>query len=89
MAQCEQTGRSNPQMPAGFDITGTCGCAYDRALAGKPNPEAIMTNPQTSQAVSEAIASCARERMGAAGAAPSGGAEEAEEEAAEEGAEEK
>ena len=89
MARCEERGRANPQVPAGFDFTGACGCAYDRSLADKPDPQAFATNPANGPAVSGAIATCVQERIGAAGASSAAGAEEAGDEAAEEGSEEK
>jgi hypothetical protein len=55
-------------------------------VAGNPNPQAVLSNPETGPAVSQAVATCIRERMGAGGAAPAAGGEEAAEE---EGAEEK
>ncbi len=90
MAECEQRGRATQGVPADFDFTGACGCAYDRALADKPDPQAFSTNPQARTVIAEALATCIREQVRAAGASPSAGAEEAGEEAAEEeGTEEK
>lgn len=83
LAQCLQQTRSDPDLPQGFDGAGACGCAYDKALAGKPDPVAYMNTPEGTQTTGQALAACMIER-GAGADGAKGSAEEAEEEAAEE-----
>jgi hypothetical protein len=82
-SQCEQTIRSNPSAPPGFDAAGTCNCAIQSAFGNQADPVAFAKSPEGRQALTQAIVTCGQQRMGGAAGAQTpadGNAAEAEEE---------
>lgn len=79
-SQCEQTIRSNPSAPPGFDAAGTCSCAIQTAFGNQADPVSFARSPEGRQALTQAIVSCGQQRMGGAAGSQGAGNAAAEEE---------
>jgi len=81
-AQCEERVRANPNVPAGFDVSGACTCAVESAYSGRGDDlETYARSDEGQRAFAQSTAQCIRQRLEGAGAAPANeaAAEEAEE----------
>jgi hypothetical protein len=62
--QCVQVIRANPDVPKGFDASGTCQCAVGEAFGKAQDPIAYARSERGQQALTDAIVSCGQRSLG-------------------------
>lgn len=66
VSQCQSTVQQIPNAPPGVDAAGICSCAIETAFGNQADPLTYARSPEGQQALTQAIVSCGRDRMGAA-----------------------
>jgi len=67
--QCVQVVPAHHNAPEGFDAAGKCQCAVDKAFGDAEDPIGYARSERGQQALTDAIVSCGRPRLDAAGKA--------------------